>query len=729
MREIMTLIMLVQAAFCGAAYAQAGAAPSQTAGATWVVDPLVPGPDLPPAGRSLFDQLFARGSGYDVPYPFTVLMRRIQAYAGTDALGRPGLKRVLIPLGRSLQRTAAAPQFFRFPRVVIAVDGEPVAGEGTLLKDRLYIGFQEKSAVLEVISYNEAAGRFEFQLVKNYRAGGRPEVFYANRAICTACHQNHAPIFSRQQWDETNANPVLAGRMAAHGSRYLGIPVMRGVDEPYAIDNAVARANRFSAWQQLWTEGCGQGARGDRCRAAAYALALQYRLTARSQFDRVGVLYRDAYRPALEANWRRLWPGGLAVADQTLPNRSPAVGDGDAMPAMHVPASFEPLTFRPASATWQVANGEDVDRLVAGLAELVSGADVQRIDRSLLQRGARRPVRAIRASCDPVQRRALDGNRMRISFRCSGNGQPLAMRGRVYVHERRVTGGAIDGLALEGGGPLAGLDVRSGEALPDAVRVAVSGRGLSARSERGDLIERIEIKWKKSASEVSVMVREDFALVQDAAMHLAEVPSTARPGVFDARPFQRATLVDALDASLTGTASRCCQAARAFPEPRLEQLPREQGGAREGAPGAIDLTRFYRACARCHDTAETFPPNFLAGDAHRADANFRHCAQRIFVRLKMWRTPPAQRIKTAMPPPLGFALLGTTPEAWVADRELDTLIEQVEKVLTNETGRAPSSDEYERTGYENLRNCLATSPANRTAPQANDRIADRTALR
>jgi hypothetical protein len=41
-----------------------------------------------------------------------------------DAGGLPPLKVTLIPLGRSLQREAGAPDFFRLPRVVAAADGD-----------------------------------------------------------------------------------------------------------------------------------------------------------------------------------------------------------------------------------------------------------------------------------------------------------------------------------------------------------------------------------------------------------------------------------------------------------------------------------------------------------------------------------------------------------------------------------------------------------------------------
>ncbi|HRC59964.1 MAG TPA: hypothetical protein PLD53_03305, partial [Candidatus Propionivibrio aalborgensis] len=98
----------------------------------WVVDPAMPGENLPPSGRSLFDRLFAarekgveghETAGYDIPFPFTKLLTRLDTQLKRDpnSLLYPA-KRVLIPLGRSLQRTAAAPDYFLFPRVVVAVD-------------------------------------------------------------------------------------------------------------------------------------------------------------------------------------------------------------------------------------------------------------------------------------------------------------------------------------------------------------------------------------------------------------------------------------------------------------------------------------------------------------------------------------------------------------------------------------------------------------------------------
>jgi hypothetical protein len=122
----------------------------------WAVDPAQPGPDLPLVGRSLFDFAMTREVAgkavYDIPYPFAALVHKVEQQAGCADHEGGCIKQVLIPLGRSLQRIAASPDFFAFPRVVVAVDGE--GASGLLLKDRLYIGYQEKSNLLEVIGYN-----------------------------------------------------------------------------------------------------------------------------------------------------------------------------------------------------------------------------------------------------------------------------------------------------------------------------------------------------------------------------------------------------------------------------------------------------------------------------------------------------------------------------------------------------------------------------------------------
>ena len=89
---------------------------AETAPST-VFDFRVPGDDLPPAGRSLFDELFQDRTAsvprpVKVPFPFTELTAKIRA-EGYEIVS------AFLPRGRSLQRNAAKPAYFKFPRIVI----------------------------------------------------------------------------------------------------------------------------------------------------------------------------------------------------------------------------------------------------------------------------------------------------------------------------------------------------------------------------------------------------------------------------------------------------------------------------------------------------------------------------------------------------------------------------------------------------------------------------------
>ncbi len=355
--------------------------------ASWAVNPAMPGPTLPPAGRSLFDFVAADG----IPFPFEALVRKIEARAGcTDGTC---VTPVLIPLGRSLQRTAAAPDFFAYPRAIVAVTGE---GTGPLFaRDRLYLAYQEKMNLIEVISYNETAARFEFQLVRDYRENGMPRLVYANRNVCIACHQNHSPIFSRQVWDETNANPRIAEKLSQVGERFYGITVHRGVDLPDIIDKATDRSNLIGVTQRIWQEACDAV-----CRSLAIAAAMQHRLSGGRIFD------MSALAQALLPGFAARWPGGLAIPNPDLPNRDPLAFPASTrgVAQSHVPAVFEPLAPRAPLEIWVASDPLLARRFVVGLAALIAEADMRDLDAWLARQGARATRRIYRASCTLIRR-------------------------------------------------------------------------------------------------------------------------------------------------------------------------------------------------------------------------------------------------------------------------------------------------------------------------------------
>lgn len=314
-------------------------------------------PDLPPAGHSRFDELVGNAP---VPFPFARLRYKIEMQMQPDLGGLPTLKTTLIPLGRSLQRHAGAPDFFRFPRVVAAADGLNKPGYAPL-QDRLFLGYHEKGEVIEVISYNDAAGRFEFQVVRDYAPGKTPKVFYARRSLCLACHQNGAPIFARPLWDETPANPDIARRLRTAQRDFYGVK-LTGTDIAYFIDAAADRANLFSVWQTLWQQGCGADEAGDRCRIEAFAAALDY--------ARHGTLPAPGILPALDRAWTARWPRGLAIPNPDLPNRDP-------LAALQDPGN-DPLLLRPPLETWQAP---DKTAFVVGLAGMLDTAALKQLGR------------------------------------------------------------------------------------------------------------------------------------------------------------------------------------------------------------------------------------------------------------------------------------------------------------------------------------------------------------
>jgi hypothetical protein len=688
---------------------------------TAAVDPARAGRDLPPAGRSLFDFAVTREAGgkqvHDVPFPFERLVKHLEARAGCR---QPCAKQVLIPLGRSLQRLSASPAFFEFPRVVAAIDVETPAPGAPLLKDRIYLGYQETSDLVEVISYNEAAGRFEFQIVRDYRAGGAREVVYARRALCAACHQNLAPLFSRQVWEETNANPRVAGLLARPGgdasperAAYQGVPIRRGVDVPNAIDAATDRANLLAVWQLLWRAGCGDGEAGARCRAAALTAAVQYRLTDERAFDERSRAWRDDFLPAFGRAWGARWPAGLAIPNPDVPNRDPLPPAG-AQPvkgfaAAHVPAAFEPLAPRAPLEVWTAASPETARRFVAGLAGFIGAADVQALERQLAVRAGReRPAeRRHAAPCE------MAWNGAAARFKCVGTGDaPVRLAGRIDLRGTRIAGGEIGTLEVDNAPSLEHLELTGGtfDAAAGRATLTVGSRAARARLADGAAIADVSLAWQPAETRARGAVREasaratvtaidDFAPVRSALAALAA--ETGEDAPLAPHTFNRTRVLAPLFARLGVPAPArdwCCEDASRFP-PAVAEAP-EPPMPVDGA--AAPFAAFYPLCASCHATAERSPPNFLAGPPERVAASVKHCAPRIYARLALWRTAPAARDKTPMPPPMPSARGdGYEPPPAIAGLE-----RTASDLVRAESGAAPRLEALLANGYERLRPCL-----------------------
>ena len=361
----------------------------QGAGAGGLHSKVISSEDLPPEGtRSLFDHLVAQNES--LPFPFEKLVAMIQAQ---DPAGRAPVA-LLIPLGRSLLKASA---HFARPRVLAAADFQAPNTESALglaARGRLFLGFVEDAAEIEVISYNEAAGRYEFQLVQDYRAGGQPRIVYARRAICTTCHQGAAPIFPQRPWNETNGHPGIGQRIAeaGNGNAYRGVPAAVPLAVPERFDELTDIANFVPVTQRIWLDGCGQGESGRACRRELLRLALEF-AAGPGTFD------ADAGTGKLRAMQASAWPpGGIGVPDADIRNRdpltqspalrdrirawfTPAARDNEDLAAFErlpkLPADLDPVVAR---APKRVLTAAVVDG-VFGIAQFFSDSDVRLVER------------------------------------------------------------------------------------------------------------------------------------------------------------------------------------------------------------------------------------------------------------------------------------------------------------------------------------------------------------
>ena len=704
--------------------------------AHWVVDPASAGDDLPSRGRSLFDFLVTQeDAGHRVqavPFPFSELLQRVGSRTARNARSAAPTA-VLIPLGRSLQRTSAAPEFFAFPRAVVAVVAEPDGSGNPYLRDRVYLGYQEKANVIEVISYNEDEGRFEFQVVTDYRRGGTPKIAYANRTLCVACHQNAAPIFSRAVWDETNANPGVAWLLRKERQQFYGVPVDRGIDVPNAIDDAKLRANRFAVHQLLWKEGCGgSDAPAVACRAGLFAAMLRYRLTGQTSFDPTDAPYRERVIAPLLAGARRQWPGGLAIGNPDIPNRNPlpvseTIGSAE---LVSVAAAFDPLLPRPPLEVWRVDDDDDVARLVAGLAEFLAESDVERLDDALLMQAEAKRIarRTYRASCK-FESAAVDRDRQRIEFGCTaGPASPdagLALAGRLFVAGSRLVGGAIDRVAIEGLPPTRDLDLEvRGSGARMAVVTPMRGR-LRARSADGNAFDRIELRWGDREGAATLVALDDYGSAKSAIDDLASENLARKFDGFDALAFRRARLMPALLSRLGAKPGAwCCVDASGMPPPRAAraEIPDLPLGESFKSTTAASHAAFQRYCAECHRGADRAPPNFLLGDTDEVEAKLKHCAPRIYYRLSMWQRTADARPKTPMPPEIALRHFNLADATWRDGGALSGLLLSISEKLQADGGEK-AGDSLLLQSYESLRACL---PAGSTAtlPQPSPRAPD-----
>lgn len=278
---------------------------------------------LPTQGRSDFDLLIAK-NGNTIPNTFEGLWRLVNdhsLYSGKSSF---------IPHGRSLQRNLSD---FASPRVLYT-NGESSSGYGkdsklpTSLADlsnylpqaNIFLAYTKRSNTVEVISYNETLGRYEFQIIRNFGPGLEPKLMYTPRGLCLSCHQNEGPIFSHFPWNETDHNFAVNREMR----RTMPFAETHGLlqvaedgtftETTTSFDLAVRRAAKLLGFQKLWHEGCGP--QGSTQASTCHRLILEMMLVDPQH-------RKPSHVQELEAILRGSWPrGGLQLVSSELIDRT-----------------------------------------------------------------------------------------------------------------------------------------------------------------------------------------------------------------------------------------------------------------------------------------------------------------------------------------------------------------------------------------------------------------------
>lgn len=220
------------------------------------------GPHLPSVGSSLFDKIYSKTSAagpavYQVPFPLDRLVGRV-----TDLDG--DFVHAHFPFSRSLQR----PQDLSYdplmnPRIVLA----PTKDRDSLTRGKLFFGYVKAKDQLEIISFNDEAGRFEYQIVTDYSRN--PKVFYVDRGKCLSCHQDQAPIFSPPGWQDSTAFGPMGTLVRAklglddrsQENQRLVLQLLFGPvhsrEAVATVDSLVREANQIALDERTWVHGCG----------------------------------------------------------------------------------------------------------------------------------------------------------------------------------------------------------------------------------------------------------------------------------------------------------------------------------------------------------------------------------------------------------------------------------------------------------------------------------------
>lgn len=649
----------------------------------WIEHASIPGPDTPELGQSRFDQLFQlEHNRYRIPYPFTSLIEFLDSKI--DNAGHSGVRQVFIPSGRSLQRDAPAPDYFSFPRVVIALEGEPVTSAneaGQVLEYRLFIAHQPKTETLEVISYNDAAGRFEFQVVENYGASKSPRVRAANRALCLSCHQNAAPIFPSRPWSETSFNVEVASKLIQTLPQQYNSLINVVTGDAGVIDVLAERANYLAAAQLIWQQGCNSRL----CRASVLRAILQYRLSGEASFDSYDRRYQHDYYDELTRNWKIRWPAGLALANSRIIDRDPF-----ATKAMN--GEHDPLFARPAHATWYAADSILANGIIYRLAGFFTLADVQRIDRRMIALASMQQDLNRKHEANCKLQAAVTSSHVLV---CGDTTTSASLQADFEIEFEQGEPKSLRIMHLRAPGDLNLLqpDIVRMSRFQGSLEIEPGNRAaaLSLRLANGDRINSLQLRWDdplmSGEASLSMEISAESKLIDQALVKFMDEHQRGVGVSLDNDVFRRQAVMQELIQAL---GMQAIQWRETIQTPSLAVKPDSPK-----LSGELALLEPY--CAHCHAGDSVTPPGFLFGDQLRE--RIIQCAPRILARLQAWQAGSGFA-GSPMPPPASLAISGTTIDDWPRSDHYHTLIGSIKKLV---------AADWSDSAYQRLPACLSAN--------------------
>jgi hypothetical protein len=182
-----------------------------------------------------------------------------------------------------------------------------------------------------------------------------------------------------------------------------------------------------------------------------------------------------------------------------------------------------------------------------------------------------------------------------------------------------------------------------------------------------------------------------------------------RTDVFANQPFRRVTVLTALDQQLGAPAiSRCCLNDRGMPPPVDDEVASHHSpGAAHEASLIAEHNLLHRYCGACHHGEDSFPPNFLHGSPAEVETNLTQCADRIFVRLRMWDLAGPEQLEAPMPPAMHLLHHRVSLDQWKSHPDLQVLRKETVAAIQRKRGATFSPEDLLRQDYDTLPACLA----------------------